>query len=209
MDLAVGINGAYDFVNGQYIALGDHAHLGTTEASIKNLEGKNTAINGSNQVQGFIRENSVPSIDLTVNAPGEKAMAAMLGENQTTDKGGFYIPGDISPVNFLALTTPIYSLHKELLLIFPACRVTFTTLDLKTNMETKKNTTPMKFTFDSANSDLIMGAAWAHKTIEAGTALQVLQDAFNLSTAQQIAGDYPLTDSVNVTTPGSNAPKSN
>lgn len=208
MDLMVGINNAFDFVNGQYINLGDHAHLGVTEASIKNLEGKNTAINGSNMVQGFIRENSVPSIDLTVNAPSEKALQAMLGEQQTTDNGGFLVPGDISPVNFLAITTPIYSLKKEMLMLFPACRVTFTTLDLKTNTETKKNTVPVKLTFDAANSDLILGSAWAHKNIDSGTALQVLQDAFNLSTANQIEGDYPLTDSVNdVTTP--TKPKSN
>lgn len=189
MDLNVGISDALDFVGGNLYHLGDHSHLGVTDASIKNLMGKNTAINGSNEVQGFIRESSVPEVDLTVNAPGDEALSAILGESQTTDKGGFQVPGDISPVNFLALVTPAYNLKKDLLLIFPACRVTMTTLDLKTNTETKKNLTPIKLTFDSAYSDAI-GGAWAHKTIERGTALQVLSSAFAGLSSTEVTGDY-------------------
>ena len=147
----VGVDSAIINVNGTTHIL-DHSFLGTAKADIKNLEGNNTALNGSNEVQLYYKEPSHPQVTITVNDMPADLLAQLVGADAMQEGGGLYAEGQssVSPVSGLCVVSPKLDEEKDMVYVFPKCHVTYQTVSLSTNTESKRNVVPVQLTFSAA-----------------------------------------------------------
>lgn len=146
----VGLDNAMININNVTHVL-DHSFLGTSKADIKNLEGNNTALNGSNEVQLYYKEPAHPTVTLTVNDMPADLLAQLVGASALQQGGGLYAEGQssVSPVSGLCIVSPKLGEDKDMVYIFPKCHVTYQTASLSTNTESKRNIVPIQLTFSA------------------------------------------------------------
>lgn len=147
----VGLDNAMINVNNVTHVL-DHSFLGTSKADIKSLEGNDTALNGSNQVQLYYRNPAHPTVTLTVNDMPMDLLAQLVGADAMQEGGGMYREGatSVSPVSGLCIVSPKLGEDKDVVYIFPKCHVSYQTASLSTNTESKLNVVPVQLTFSAA-----------------------------------------------------------
>lgn len=149
--MLVGTDSAMLNINGATHLL-DHSYLGTAKADVKNLEGNDTALPGSNEVQLYYKEPAHPQITLTVNDMPASLLAELVGAKALENGGGLYAEGtsSISPISGLCIVSPKLGEEKDMVYIFPKCHATYQTVSLSTNTESKKNVVPVQLTFSAA-----------------------------------------------------------
>lgn len=149
--MLVGTDSAMLNINGATHLL-YHSYLGTVKADIKNLEGNDTALPGSNEVQLYYKEVAHPQITLTVNDMPASLLAELVGAKPLENGGGLYAEGtsSVSPISGLCIVSPKLGEEKDMIYVFPKCHVTYQTVSLSTNTESKKNVVPVQLTFNAA-----------------------------------------------------------
>lgn len=152
--MLVGTKSAILYVNGKTHILG-HSYLGTATADIKNLQGNNTAINGSNEVQDYYQEPAKPSITLKPNSIPQSLLDEMTGAQ--SGEAGWSTPGDRLPKVGLAVVSPRYGVNKDKVFVFPNCRVSYQSVSLSTNTDSKKNMVAPQLTFNVAYDEQLGG----------------------------------------------------
>lgn len=177
----VGLDNAMINVNNVTHVL-DHSFLGTSKADIKSLEGNDTALNGSNQVQLYYRNPAHPTVTLTVNDMPMDLLAQLVGADAMQEGGGLYREGQtsVSPVSGLCIVSPKLGEDKDVVYIFPKCHVSYQTASLSTNTESKLNVVPVQLTFSAAYDPVTKTSAiWGE--VDHGKAVDTVTKTLNWS----------------------------